>query len=64
MTSGEMASFILAAVLAYAPLKKNSIKFDSERIFQILDVPMAIIENDHKKKKLPPFKNLEIFFQL
>ena len=65
MTSGEMASFILAAVLAYAPLKALSgINFtiqlsliSSERIFQILDVPNPIIENDHKKKKLPPFKN-------
>ena len=72
MTSGEMASFILAAVLAYAPLKSLSgINFtiqlsliSSERIFQILDVPNPIIENDHKKKKLPPFKNqIEISIQ-
>ena len=65
MTSGEMASFILAAVLAYAPLKSLSgVNFtiqlsliSSERIFQILDVPNPIIENDHKKKVLPPFKD-------
>ncbi len=65
MTSGEMASFILAAVLAYAPLKSLSgVNFtiqlsliSSERIFQILDVPNPIIENDHKKKILPPFKD-------
>ncbi len=65
MTSGEMASFILASVLAYAPLKALSgINFtiqlsliSSKRIFEILDVPNPIIENDHKKKSLPPFKD-------
>ena len=64
ITSGDIASFVLAATLTYGPLKamsginivvQNSL-ISCRRIFNLLDIANPIIEDDHKKKILPPIK--------
>ena len=62
-------AFLLAAMIAYKPIKslnganltiQTSI-IAARRLFEILDIANPIIDNDHNKKKLPPFeKQIEI----
>lgn len=64
LTGGDIASFLLASTLAYAPVKSlNGINLviqasliSARRLFEILDIPNPIIESSSNKKKLAPFK--------